>query len=384
MKRRLLALAASILFALILLEGYGYLQAPRSGVAATGETVRSIHAPTPEQLRNWTRRRDRLRRQPTQPGPSTFSARYGWWNAPNTVGSQGSHLIEINAIGARTARALTEAPPPGARRVVCYGESFTFGTEVGAHEAWPARLEHHGGGDLEVWNLAVGGWGTDQALLRFRDTREALAPDLILVGLLSENIGRNVNRLRPAYWRSGGGQPMTKPRFLLKDGALELLPQPYASELELFEAAVDGSLSFDLAPHEGWGPADSPSRFLNWWRDLRANKERAPWRRLWDDRDGEARCVTLALIQAFAAEAARSEARFGVVLYPTQADVEDGWRMTAAREALEALGIPCFDAYDVIRARHEAGEPTYGETHFTVEANDDVAERVLVWLRREF
>ena len=373
-----MALGIALLLIVIGLEVFGHLQAPRSGVAATGERVRSIHDPAAVQLERWTRRRDRLRKQPTRPGPSTFSSRYGWWNAPGTRGEQHGDTIVINDVGARSRRNLTDAPPPGALRVVCYGESFTFGSEVADGESWPAQLEEQSQGSLEVWNLAVGGWGTDQALLRFRDTREALAPDIVLLGLLSENIGRNVNRLRPAYWRAGGSQPMPKPRFLLQDGVLELLPQPYATELELFEAAVDGSLGLDLAPHEGWAPSSTPSRFWNWWRDFRVDRERAPWRRLWEERS-EAYEVTVALIEAFAAEAAAIDARFGVVLYPTEADVEDNWRMEVAHEALRALGVPFWDPFDTIQRMSNSGDP-YGDTHLTFQANAFVALDVGSWM----
>ena len=380
MRSRLLLLSATLLLTAIALELWAARQSPRLGVAASGEEVLSTYDPSSEVHERWTARRNRLLKRSTEPGLGTFSARYGWWNAPGAVGEQRGQAVHINDVGARTSRPLTVAPPPGARRVACYGESFTFGSEVADEEAWPARVEARSDGTCEVWNMGVGGWGTDQALLRFRDTRDELRPDIVLLGLLSENIGRNVNRLRAAYW-NGGDQPMVKPRFVLSDGGLELLPQPYPTELALFEAGVNGSLGLDLAPHEGWAPLTGGwSHLMNGYRRWQIARAHAPWHALWADREGEACRVTLALVEAFAREAHGAGAAFGVVLFHTESDLVQGWSLAPLHPDLEQRAVPFVDTYELVLGRYQAGASTYGQSHFTPDTNDDVADLVLGWL----
>jgi len=145
----------------------------------------------------------------------------GWTTRPGYASPDGT--VHVNAQGLRALREYAEPAPSGVRRVIACGESFTFAEEVSDAEAWSVRLEEVGsepGAPLEVLNYGVGGYGTDQALLRV--SSEARGPvEALLVGLMLENIGRNVNRYRP-LWSTRSGVCFTKPRFLLEDG--ERLP----------------------------------------------------------------------------------------------------------------------------------------------------------------
>ena len=115
-------------------------------------------------------------------------------------------------VGARGGREYDAAPPPAVLRVAFYGESFVWGSQVDDGDAFPARLEALDP-SIEALNMGVGGYGTDQALLRLR--REGrLGAQVVCMGIALESIGRNVNRLRALYF------PPTrdftaKPRFVL-------------------------------------------------------------------------------------------------------------------------------------------------------------------------
>jgi len=379
-RRKLLLALGSFALTLIVLEVFLARTAPSVGVAATGEQVRSVLDPSSEERARWSTRLERVRARSGQ-APArlhSYSQRYGWWNPPGVAGEQRGHAVQVNEVGARGARALTAAPPPGAARVVCYGESFTFGTEVGDDEAWPARLEVHAEGGYEVWNLAVGGWGTDQALLRARDTLAELDPEVALLGLLSENIGRNVNRVRNAYW-PGTDLPMVKPRFVLEEGALRLLALPYANEAAVLEAALDGSLGFDLAPYEYWAPTDTVLGSHVLGALARRRVRRRSWYDLWGQ-DTEPRRVTVALCAAFCSEARAAGARFaGVVLFPAKGEVDYG-DQDNAREALARGGVPVLDTSPVVRS---LGDGAYSTDHFTARTNDEVAAAVGAWLAEQ-
>ncbi len=163
-----------------------------------------------EVQREWLERSEReLAEEKPPSGYSQFDAVLGWTTKPGHSSPDGT--IHVNAQGLRSTRVYAEPVQAGTRRVVACGESFTFCEEVADAEAWPARLEALAPG-LEVWNYGVGGYGTDQALLRV--AREARGPaEALLVGLMLENIGRNVNRYRPLWYPRA--QPAAKPRYVL-------------------------------------------------------------------------------------------------------------------------------------------------------------------------
>jgi hypothetical protein len=154
---------------------------------------------------------------------------------------------ETDAIGSRLIPAF---PDPGAQSpcVSVYGDSFTYGDEVGPADSYPnalARLL-----DCRVNNFGQGGFGTDQALLRYREVmRDDRAP-VVVLGHYAENIIRNVNQYRG--FMAGTYFVNLKPRFVLDEaGALEWVPLP---ELTAEEFARIGDLHEELLPHEYFRP----------------------------------------------------------------------------------------------------------------------------------
>jgi len=238
-------------------------------------------------------------REGSPPSPvNGFDEELGWTNRPGQ-----RRGIKINALGARSAREYTPQPPENVLRIACFGTSFVFGAEVHTSETWSVKLEDEHA-NLEVINLGVGGYGTDQALLRMR--REGLmGADVALMGLCLENIGRNVNRYRANYTPSTKAIA-SKPRFLLtENGELTLLPQPYASRAELLEAALHDRVDGDCAQDEFWrfAPVLSWSGTARVIAGLRARTARARAHDLWSQPDSEPFRITLALLDAFRTEA---------------------------------------------------------------------------------
>lgn len=111
---------------------------------------------------------------------------------------------------------------PGDAPISAYGDSFTAGYGVEPEYAWSNVLGHRLG--LRIANFGVPGYGTDQAYLRFRDNTRDKAK-IVLLGVLSENIQRNVNQLRNFLIPSS--QCQTKPRLILDEGGhLQFVPLP--------------------------------------------------------------------------------------------------------------------------------------------------------------
>jgi hypothetical protein len=339
-----------------------------------------------EEQRAWLAQKERELASGTAAGGYTaFDPVLGWTTRPGYTSPDGA--VCVNARGLRGRREYDELPPRGVRRVLAAGESFTFGEEVADAEAWSARLEEFLGG--EVLNYGVGGFGTDQALLRL--AREARGPaEAVVVGLMLENIGRNVNRYRP-LWHPRT-QPAAKPRYVLAAEGLELVGQPFP-DLAAFVAAVRAETRpRALREHEHWAESHVPPA-LAWSTLARAMAARAAYaerdlERLWRDTEGVPFRTTLALLEAFRGPAqAAGGARLVVLVFPMRenlevllAGAEPYWR--SLFEALDARGIEWLDASEPLlaEARSSGASALYGQSHLSPRGNELVARALAVRL----
>ncbi len=146
-----------------------------------------------------------------------FDPQLGWVPAPG-FRSEG---LNINSAGLRGLREYELTKPAGVRRILVIGDSFTFGEDVRDEEVYPARLEEHLSG-VEVRNLGVRGYGTDQQYLRLQRMGFDDQPDLVILGVYTLNIERNLLSFRD----------YAKPVFRFREGKLqcENVPIPHPSE----------------------------------------------------------------------------------------------------------------------------------------------------------
>lgn len=322
---------------------------------------------------------------------TAFDRELGWCVRPNSGRAGGEY--QVGPLGARGTRAYAPAPPAGTVRLACFGDSFTFGDEV--RDAWTfeALLESLDP-RVEALNFGVPAYGTDQALLRLR--REGLhGAQVALLGLLLENIGRNVNRYR-ALWTPRTETPLAKPRFVLAGGELTLVAQPFASARELAAAVRDGTVLARLAEHEHWrGRPEIPTgewsalgRLLG---GLVAYRARSP-ERLWLDRQGEPRAVTLALVEAFRRESTALGARRALVLVLPMKEELDEFRASGraywaelvdelARRGIEHLDLaPALAAEEARLETEGTGQTLWVAAHLSSVGNLVVARELLAWL----
>jgi hypothetical protein len=188
-----------------------------------------------------------------------------------------------------------------------------------------------------------------------------LETPLTCLGLGLENINRIVNRYRPFYF-ARTGLPLPKPRFLLRDGRLQLLPNAVRSVAEL-DRLQDPLFIHQLGEHDDWySRRDLPQRGFPYlrllvdpriWRQAfdtprrRSDDAPVPRANLW--RSDEARQLYFAIMDAFAeeAEAAGSHALF--VMLPGPAPVEalrEGRGIPGYNRVLrrcDEQGYDCFD-----------------------------------------
>ncbi len=144
----------------------------------------------------------------------------GWSGVPHgkeeLVMKNSKSLLRLNSLGFRDIEHTSAKKPA----IVFLGDSFTWGFEVEFEDMFVNMLRKKMP-DVDVYNLAHRGYGTDQELLTFR--RWDYRGDLRLVVLMfCENDFRNNSRT-VEYEKQ-------KPMFELRDGVLTLTNVPVPSD----------------------------------------------------------------------------------------------------------------------------------------------------------
>ena len=161
-------------------------------------------------------------------------AELGWFPVPSserTIEGTRTFHARHNAQGFRDREPAPKAKP----RVAVFGDSFVWGFDVEASERFTERLAARRR-DLEVLNLGVSGYGTDQELLLLRRELAELDADVVVLLFSNENdhLDNTTNRRYGPYY---------KPYFRTGGGSLELrgqpvpLPLPYLRERSALAAS---------------------------------------------------------------------------------------------------------------------------------------------------
>lgn len=113
--------------------------------------------------------------------------------------------VNINSHGLRDVEHEFEKPED-TYRILILGDSFMEAYQVPLEESFPRQLSRRLGKKVEVINLGVGGYGTVQQYLAFREKGLRYDPDLVLLGLYTNDIRNNSKFLE----RKLGGPDSTK------------------------------------------------------------------------------------------------------------------------------------------------------------------------------
>jgi hypothetical protein len=150
-------------------------------------------------------------------------------------------------------KEYSKKPHDNTLRIALFGGSFVRGAEVLYEHTWGYYLENilkKAGINAEVINLGVGGYGTDQAFLRWKTLGKEFSPHIVILGFQPENTKRNVNLIRAIY-NPRTGLPFSKPRFILKKNVLTPINIPTMKPKEIIDV-MENIDSWDLAQHEYW------------------------------------------------------------------------------------------------------------------------------------
>jgi hypothetical protein len=147
--------------------------------------------------------------------PTQYDAQLGWIPKPGDYSRDNYWGTSLRILERGVRSNGTNAVAENAPVALAVGDSFTFGSQVGDEETWPAVLERLSG--LRVVNAGVFAYGLDQAVLRAEQLADIVKPDLLIVSFIPDNVNRTERAVRT-------GVP--KPYFDIVDGRLELRNTP--------------------------------------------------------------------------------------------------------------------------------------------------------------
>jgi hypothetical protein len=176
-----------------------------------------------------------------------FDSPLGWVTTPAIDVKIGSISFHHTDQGLRANRTYSPDPPTGVRRLAAYGDSYTYCDEGSFDDCWTQQLESRLPGS-EVLNFGVPGYSPDQAWLRYQLSGRDFHACAVLIGMNVENINRVVNRFRPFYVPSTG-IALSKPRYVLRNDRLVLLPNPARQAEQLKDP---GWVEQQLGPEDAW------------------------------------------------------------------------------------------------------------------------------------
>ncbi len=246
----------------------------------------------------------------------------GWVPRPHGESRSGNYRYNSDGIRSEiTDSVVSDAPDPDVLRIAIFGDSFTHGDGVPFRETWGYFLEENlrsSGVNAEVLNFGVGGYGMDQALLRWRTGGSRYKPQIVIFGLQMENIGRNVNTARPVYFPRTG-IPFFKPRFILENNELKLVNTPTPAPDEMM-AVIRDFARWENLKYEHWYDTRYTermvlkSRLIGFvWSFIDQKILRKDFVPLAD-----AELLSLAIIRKFKEEVESTGAKFFVVFLPAR------------------------------------------------------------------
>lgn len=221
MKKTLLLCVASVAVVLALIEAGLWLAQmlpPHSPVLATLSPALELRGDA-----FWMRRFEVFRQKglvtfgENQPDPEL-----GWVPRPNQILHNAGKTCSINELGARGHAPFIR--DPSRFLVLAVGDSFTFGSDADDADTWPALLE---GLDprIQVLNLGVSGYGTDQMALRLERALQTFRPDLVVAAFIEDDLKRSLL----------GFRDFKKPKFACEGEELRLTNTPIGTPDEVHE-----------------------------------------------------------------------------------------------------------------------------------------------------
>ncbi|MFM6131786.1 MAG: SGNH/GDSL hydrolase family protein [Sphaerospermopsis kisseleviana] len=263
--------------------------------------------------------------------------------------------------------------PAGVVRVLCVGDSFTWGIGVGDDETWPALLEKNllsRGRRVEVVNAGSPATATDYALRLFELDGPLLEPEIVVLGFYHNDVQGNNQGAVYAVDASG----------LLRSGKAAASQGSKMRKLTRFIPFYDSlgqhSHLFNLLKHQLVFQLYSARKKSGSVQEVQAEPAK--------NEGGQELEATKWLLSAFADRVMAAGAKPVCLYIPTGAELES-FRASGTisreefvvKEACERRGMPFLSATEILaRTAAPVGELYFAEGHWRPAANLFVAPRL--------
>lgn len=231
--------------------------------------------------------------------------------------------------------------------IATFGDSFTYCADVKHSETWQEHLSSLLKRD--VYNFGTGGYGTDQAYMKFLEKYPKVKTKIVFLCLITENINRIVNVYRPFYFPKTGLR-VTKPRFININGQLVKLKNPIADEQEIIKLNRPKFI-VKIGRNDFWYNRNNYpvlvfpySKILfnkYFWVELIYKKmgwqiddmNPRPWMNLWEDNDTAD--IMFKIFKSFIAEAEKNNAIPIIMVIPLKHEVK--MRLKTGKDTKQTL-----------------------------------------------
>jgi hypothetical protein len=302
-----------------------------------------------------------------------YDPELGWTVGPGRQSTDG--LYASSAEGIRSARpGVVFAGEPANSRVALIGDSNAFSLDVPFEDSLGYQLGQLLGGDIQVLNFGVDGYGIDQMYLRYRRDVRPWKPAAVLVVFIQHDLMRSM-AVYPLVSFGWGGY-LVKPRFDLENDRLTIVNRPLPSPEQILGAAAPRELPYiDYDPT--FMSTDWDWRFERGPMLLRLLTSVSP---AWPNKPPRGHADTVTLNHRLIRElysSIRGDGAVPILVYLPQWVGSDA----LARTVLPALGLPYLDMTACVMKVPKDQRRVPGHNHYARMGNGAIAQCVLPEVR---
>lgn len=274
---------------------------------------------------------------------------------------------------------VSYAPIKGKTDIALIGNSFTFGEEVIFEETWGQKLDQMLGEDYRILNFGVPGYGIGQAYLRYEVEVVSWNPKVVIFGFIDDNLFRTM-RVYP--FLAGWSTPLSKSRFVMKDGTIKNINANPLFPEEIFSARSVSELP--LVEHDiSYRPSDWEKRWYHTSYLVRLITSLFPaWSVPRPDFSEETILSTNAeILRTFIRSAEQAGSTPLVVWFPGRNALQKpNARLSLGQRMLEQAGIPYIDPSPCLLELDPADR--FLDSHYSPQGNTAVANCVYQAVRK--
>lgn len=307
-----------------------------------------------------------------------YDAELGWRGRAGANGSfsgwEFSTQVHLNQLGFRDPLPWKDKSP-GQYELIVLGDSITWGFGVEEGQRYTDRLAGElakKGVNVMVKNVAVNGYDTGQELLMYRQLRGRTCPDVVLIGLYSNDLSENLSPWQGDY---------PKPYFQVAQGTLRLTNVPVPSEKKRTQSRSEAERTGVSWLRQGFRVYALAAWIKETIRQaVHGEPVAAP---SYDERGIE---VTAALLRVLAGAVRQDGGDIAVVALPDVSDVSRAGEPATVAAAIRSGVSPVFNLTEAFREADKAkGGPLFYRldgAHWTGRAHEIAAYRIAEFLER--